>query len=319
MKLPVEPVLRLIALGAVAGYRARHRLGMMAEWPTLALYWYGRERDPAAAVDPIFGRPLTFYLFTLPALELIAGWLTTLAVIVCASPSSSSSSAAASRVLGRLRGGPDAIGCAAGAAFRSRSASLLLALAAHVYLGRFERLFDDHTIFAGVTYTDAHVTLTGLHDRRGRAGPRRRRRVVNAVVGAASCAGSSPPSCRPSYVISSSRVVRLVRQRLHREAERAGARRPVHRAQHRDDARRRTAWIASRSVPFPADTGLEAVDAANNQATLQNIRLWDWRALQDTLRQIQEIRTYYDFPDIDIDRYEIDGTRPAGDARARAS
>jgi uncharacterized membrane protein (UPF0182 family) len=35
--------------------------------------------------------------------------------------------------------------------------------------------------------------------------------------------------------------------------------------------------------------------------------LWDWRALQDTLRQIQEIRTYYDFPDIDIDRYEIDG------------
>ena len=48
--------------------------------------------------------------------------------------------------------------------------------------------------------------------------------------------------------------------------------------------------------------------AANNQTTLQNIRLWDWRALQDTLRQIQEIRTYYDFPDIDIDRYEIDGT-----------
>ena len=60
--------------------------------------------------------------------------------------------------------------------------------------------------------------------------------------------------------------------------------------------------------PFPAESGLEAVDAAHNQATLQNIRLWDWRALQDTLRQIQEIRTYYDFPDIDIDRYEVDGS-----------
>ena len=58
---------------------------------------------------------------------------------------------------------------------------------------------------------------------------------------------------------------------------------------------------------FPAETTVEAVDVANNQATLQNIRLWDWRALQDTLRQIQEIRTYYDFPDIDIDRYEIGG------------
>src|ERR1700756_1680132 len=68
------------------------------------------------------------------------------------------------------------------------------------------------------------------------------------------------------------------------------------------------AWIASRNVRSPAETTIEAADPANNQATLQNIRLWDWRALQDTLRQIQEIRTYYDFPDIDIDRYEINGT-----------
>ncbi|HZL27620.1 MAG TPA: UPF0182 family protein, partial [Acidobacteriaceae bacterium] len=59
---------------------------------------------------------------------------------------------------------------------------------------------------------------------------------------------------------------------------------------------------------FPAETSVDAVDAANNQPTLQNIRLWDWHALQDTLRQVQEIRTYYDFPDIDIDRYSIDGT-----------
>ena len=41
--------------------------------------------------------------------------------------------------------------------------------------------------------------------------------------------------------------------------------------------------------------------------SIDNIRLWDWRALQDTLRQIQEIRTYYDFRDVDIDRYTING------------
>src|SRR6202030_1503381 len=61
-------------------------------------------------------------------------------------------------------------------------------------------------------------------------------------------------------------------------------------------------------VPFPAETGLEALDAADNQDTLQNIRLWDWRALQDTLRQIQAIRTYYAFPGIDIDRYRVGGS-----------
>src|SRR2546427_6013643 len=41
-------------------------------------------------------------------------------------------------------------------------AVLLLVLAMRVYLGRFERLFDGHTIFTGVTYSDAHVTLTGM-------------------------------------------------------------------------------------------------------------------------------------------------------------
>ncbi len=58
---------------------------------------------------------------------------------------------------------------------------------------------------------------------------------------------------------------------------------------------------------FPAETTVDATDPAHNQPTLQNIRLWDWRALQDTLRQVQEIRTYYDFPDIDIDRYSLAG------------
>jgi uncharacterized membrane protein (UPF0182 family) len=58
---------------------------------------------------------------------------------------------------------------------------------------------------------------------------------------------------------------------------------------------------------FPAETELAAAEPEKNQDTLRNIRLWDWRALQDTLRQIQEIRTYYDFPDVDIDRYSLDG------------
>ena len=71
----------------------------------------------------------------------------------------------------------------------------------------------------------------------------------------------------------------------------------------------RQAWGLDRLAQqeFPAETTADAADPAENQATLKNIRLWDWRALQDTLRQIQEIRTYYDFPDIDIDRYTING------------
>src|SRR5205085_9146052 len=58
---------------------------------------------------------------------------------------------------------------------------------------------------------------------------------------------------------------------------------------------------------FDADSSIAALDLPNNRESLDNIRLWDWRALQDTLRQIQAIRTYYDFPDVDVDRYVTAG------------
>ena len=42
-------------------------------------------------------------------------------------------------------------------------------------------------------------------------------------------------------------------------------------------------WIESRSASFPLKPMSQPPTPANNQATLQNVRLWDWRALQDTL------------------------------------
>src|SRR5262249_5442774 len=72
LRLPVEPVLKLIAVVASLVIAAVTGAGMMAEWPTLALYWHAPTGSPAGTADPIFGRPLAFYLFTLPAWELIA-------------------------------------------------------------------------------------------------------------------------------------------------------------------------------------------------------------------------------------------------------
>lgn len=48
-------------------------------------------------------------------------------------------------------------------------------------------------------------------------------------------------------------------------------------------------------------------DPAKNQALLQNVSLWDWRAFRDTVTQIQALRPYYSFADTDVDRYVIDG------------
>jgi hypothetical protein len=70
VKLPVEPVLRLIVLGVSLAIAAASGAGMMAEWPTLALFWYA-PRTASGVVEPIFGKPLNFFLSTLPAWQLV--------------------------------------------------------------------------------------------------------------------------------------------------------------------------------------------------------------------------------------------------------
>ena len=301
VKLPVEPVLRLIALGLAVVVALITGAGMSVEWPTLALSWYAPHAS-GSVIDPIFGKPLNFFLFTLPAWQLIAGWLLTLAVITCAVAGFFILVTGGSRVLARRS---SAI-ILPWRGFSIAFAFLLLVIAALAYLGRFERLFEDHTIFGGVTYTDAHVTLTGmlvvcaalvagaLLAAVNAFSMQRGRWLVAAVVPAVVCyfALQIVSWYVSSFIVKPNELVRekpyiVYNTDLTRQAY------GLNRVTQRE---------------FPAETTPEAADPEHNQATLQNIRLWDWRALQDTLRQIQEIRTYYDFPDIDIDRYQIDGT-----------
>jgi hypothetical protein len=157
VRLSLKPVLRVVSIGGSLIVAALSGGAMAAEWQTLALWWYA-PRGASGVTDPIFGRPLDFYLFTLPAWQLILGWLLTLSVIACVIAVVfllvSGSSRALSGSGASLRELPWR-GLSVAAAF------LLLVVAMRVYLGRMELLFEHHTIFDGVTYTDAHVTLTG--------------------------------------------------------------------------------------------------------------------------------------------------------------
>jgi hypothetical protein len=302
LKLPVEPVLRLIALGLSLAIAAATGAAMMAEWPTLTLFWFA-PRSTGDLADPIFGKPLNFFLFALPAWQILAGWLLTMAVIVCLIAGFFLLITGGTRAFtGRLSRGVTLPWGGVSVAF----SFLLLVFAMDVYIGRFERLLEDHAIFGGVTYTDAHITLTGLlvvcaalilgaaisaiNSFRARSG----RWLIAAILPAVVCyLGVQAIAWYVSnFIVKPNELVRekpyiVFNTELTRQAY------GLDRVTQRE---------------FPAETTVAAADAANNQATLQNIRLWDWHALQDTLRQIQEIRTYYDFPDIDIDRYNIDGT-----------
>jgi uncharacterized membrane protein (UPF0182 family) len=60
--------------------------------------------------------------------------------------------------------------------------------------------------------------------------------------------------------------------------------------------------------PFAGKGALTRASLQTDQATMTNIRLWDPRPLIATYKQLQEIRLYYDFVDVDIDRYKIGGS-----------
>lgn len=60
------------------------------------------------------------------------------------------------------------------------------------------------------------------------------------------------------------------------------------------------------SRPFDISYDLNISDPAN-RSTIENIRLWDWRPLKTTYQNLQQLRSYYVFDDVDVDRYTVDG------------
>src|ERR1700756_1313420 len=82
LKLQVEAVLRFSALGLSLLIAGVTGAGMMMEWPTIALFW-NAPRSAGGFVDPVFGKPLNFFLFALPGWQLLVGWLLALAVVTC--------------------------------------------------------------------------------------------------------------------------------------------------------------------------------------------------------------------------------------------
>ena len=302
VNLPVEPALRVLAWAVSLVVAFFSATSLAAEWPTFALFWNSPRGGAADTLDPIFGRPLTFYLFRLPALQLAVDWLLTLSLVLCAAAVLFLVITAGTRAIRkeRLDFGPSP--------WRGLSIALsvlLLVLACNVYLDRFSQLLEHHTIFDGVNYTDAHITLGGLLLVCAAL-------VLGAIFAAAAAArnaGGTSLAVAVAPAILCYLGVSVVGWYVSAFVVKPNelVRETPFIAHNIEFTRQAFGLDRFHQQEFPAETSIAAADAANNQPTLQNIRLWDWHALQDTLRQVQEIRTYYDFPDIDIDRYTLNG------------
>ena len=274
------------------------------DWQAWALYLH----QPATTnFDPIFGQPLGFYLFTLPVHQAIASWLTTLGVVLLIG-------AIVYAVLSLPQGlMPDEkranFGGSDGRAYAAVSVALgllLLVVAWRVVLARYSYLWGEHAAFSGVTYTEAHYLLPGLIavavslavaalllfvNAFTRRGVRLIALALVVPVVVYVFAAILIPGYVQSFIVKPNE---LGRETPYIEHNIAGTRAGFN--LERVEARE-----------YPAETTTAAFNLEANRGTLANIRLWDWRALQDTLRQIQEIRTYYDFPDVDVDRYAAGG------------
>jgi uncharacterized membrane protein (UPF0182 family) len=276
-------------------------MAMKADWQTFALYF---NQAAAATPDPIFQKPLGFYLFSLPLYDLLSGWLITLVfVILCASIVYSLLTLPQKvlKVAGKHAGGR---------AFSTVSLTLALFLALlawRTYLSRFPYLWEDHQTFSGVSFAEAEYLLPALY------------LVCVALLIAAAIAVINAFSKRglrllilalaipvAVYVVGVYIVPAYVTNFIVKPNE-LGRETPY--IEHNIAWTRRAFGLEQVELrDFEAENSQEGFDLAANRPTLDNIRLWDWRALQDTLKQIQAIRTYYDFPDVDVDRYRLDGS-----------
>jgi uncharacterized protein len=276
-------------------------INLSQEWPDFALYL---NSQPAGATDPIFNRDISFYLFKLPALEMLTDWIQTIAIVILIIV------AAASGYIWYLERIRNAVTThtrnRATAAISAAGAFAALTYAVSVYFDRFDLLQSRNDLFTGVSYTDANVRLMAMNILIGllvssaialavNAFALRRLRLIfwlAAIVAAVWILGLG---LIPSWV----RYFSVRPNELAKES-------PY--IEHNIKLTRQAFGLDKfEERPFTPAATLTAQQIKANPETLENVRLWDRRALQATLGQIQEIRTYYDFNMPDVDRYVVNG------------
>jgi len=278
--------------------------GMRQMWRSFALYTH---QVTTSLLDPIFQKPLGFYFFTLPIYDAISEWLLSISVVILVG-------SIVYALLAVTQQGLSTVGNVAKARRVSLStvsyvlAVTLVLFAWRVMLSRYPYLWDDHQTFSGVTYTEANYLLRGMVWVAVTLTLAAAIAVVNAFTFRrvrVLLAGLAIPLV--VFIIAVFIVPAYVQNFIVKPNELA--RETPYIEQNITSTRRALGIDRIEQRSFDAEISTEAFSLQDNRATLDNIRLWDWRALKDTLTQIQAIRTYYDFTDVDVDRYIIGGQK----------
>jgi len=257
---------------------------------------------PLGQTDPIYGRDLGFYLFELPFLQMLQNSLTALAFLSLALVFG------LSLLLGFVRTESNGAAPPRRAMLRHLGLGFALFVAGNgwgFYLDRFELLYSDSGLVYGAGYTDLHLVRVALWVMVAASALlallalfiRRRARLRPAAWGVMAYAGL--------MVLALGILPRII-QNFVVEPNELELESPYLR---HEIAFTRQAYGIDRveELSYAALSDLSAEHLENNRQTLRNVRLWDWRPLLQTFRQLQEIRLYYQFYEVDVDRYHLDG------------
>ena len=295
----IDPLLRRLLLpgslflGLIAAPQG------VANWQRLPLFL-----NPASfnLPDPLFGFDISFYVFRLPMLQAAYHWLMFALVLTTVA------TAAVYFLYRGIQYGPQGLFLSE----RARTHLLVLVAllfavkAAGYFLEAFDLVYSTRGTAFGASYTDVYANLPAL----------RLLTLLSLVAAALSVTQIYRPGFR--YIILGVGAMIMVHlvglslypsllQRFRVVPNEVDAERPFI---ERNIKFTRLAYGLDKieSAEFPAEEQLTAADLKRSDSTIKNIRLWDHRPLLTTYGQLQEIRTYYKFVDVDNDRYNINGT-----------
>lgn len=273
---------------------------------TVVRYFGGRDLGGAAAAwhDPVFGNPLSFYLFKIPFYSDLIGLL--LAIVIFGGLiywAAERGWELTSKVgdwnkvqsinIGQLN-----LAAALRSNFlRALGAVFLLSMAARFFLARYGLLLEDHGSFmVGIDYIDQNIVIplqwveiAACVLSAGLLLVGRWRTALVAVVGAIIVRSVIPPIVGAVYVKPNEISIERPFIKRHIEATRSAF-----------GIDQRT-----REIDFAA-TPNQTVNLGQHQPLLENVRLWDWHAFHDAITQLQPYRPYI-YTDTDVDRYTING------------
>ena len=301
-RVAFEPYARWVLPAVALVFALFSATGVSTQWEAFRL-WRVADEVSFGVLDPVFQRDVSFYLLSLPFQSFVQAWLFSSLVVITLV------TAGAHYLWGgiRWRQMGERVTPQVKAHLSVLLGVLLLVRAWGYRLGQFDLLFSPRGIVTGATYTDVNAQLPALSVLlfialfcavlflvnirfRGWALP-------VFAIGILLLASIVIGGLFPAFV----QRFRVEPQELQLEAEFID---------HNIRFTRLAYGIEDiETVPFSAAPELTPEEIGENAGVVENIRLWNPAVLEQSYLQLQRIRPYYEFVDVDVDRYEIDGRR----------